>query len=54
MPDLGVATVSVQRPSVTVNQSAVIMGAVMIAFFVYVTFKGELPIYLGFFVGGAK
>lgn len=29
------------------NQSGVIFGAIVFAFFVYITLKGELPIYAG-------
>lgn len=36
-----------------VNQSSVIVGAIAIAFIVYITLKGELPIYLGLLLLGA-
>jgi hypothetical protein len=29
------------------NQSAVIAGSLLLAFFVYITLKGELPVYAG-------
>jgi hypothetical protein len=29
------------------NQSAVVFGFIVVAFFVYITLKGELPIYAG-------
>lgn len=28
------------------NQSAIIMGAILIAFFVFITMRGELPTYI--------
>ena len=30
------------------NQSAVIFGALFVAYFVFITVRGELPIYAGF------
>jgi hypothetical protein len=33
-----------------VNQSNIIFGALLLAFIVYITMRGELPIYMGFFV----
>jgi len=42
--------VNVETPTVTINQSAVIMGGIFFAFFIYITAKGELPKYMGFFV----
>jgi hypothetical protein len=29
------------------NQSSVIFGALIIAFFIFITLKGELPVYAG-------
>jgi len=33
-----------------VSQSNLIVGAIFFAFIVYITMKGELPTYMGFFV----
>lgn len=38
-------------PDIGLNQTTVIFGTIIIAFFVYITVKGELPTYIGFLKG---